>query len=203
MSEFHQKHKHHIRLWITLVVITLISAYFAFFYSPNHVGAPTVTLSTSTPSQATSTVSLATTSTKQVLKAQTQKINKIEPVVYTSVDKSTINDQQSTTTQTLAQNLILTTLTVGDKSYQANIPVRSTAYAAMQELAKTTALTFSGKMYGDLGFFVEEINGVKNDRQKQLYWIYYVNGKKATLGVSSYIIEPNDVIMWKYETSND
>lgn len=69
----------------------------------------------------------------------------------------------------------------------------------MQIIRKDYPFTFSGKEYSGLGFFVEEINGVKNNTQEGRYWIYYINGKKAQVGISSYILKPNDIIMWKYE----
>ena len=46
---------------------------------------------------------------------------------------------------------------------------------------------------------IEEINKVKNGGEKN--WIYYVNGKKAEIGVSNYKIKEGDVVSWKYENS--
>src|SRR3989338_9106921 len=51
--------------------------------------------------------------------------------------------------------------------------------------------------YIGMGKLIEEINGSKNDGNK--YWIYYVNGKKAQVGVSNYKIKAGDVVSWKYE----
>lgn len=53
-----------------------------------------------------------------------------------------------------------------------------------------------------MGEFVEEINGIKNNQATGEYWIYYINGESAKMGVSNYIIKPNDVIKWNYEKAN-
>ena len=78
----------------------------------------------------------------------------------------------------------------------------STVHDVMQFLAAMQGLEFVGSEYGDLGFFVESIGGIKNDKLKGKYWIYYINGEKAKIGISNYIIQPNDIIFWKYETSD-
>ncbi len=58
-------------------------------------------------------------------------------------------------------------------------------------------LFFRGKEFSGLGTMVEEINGKKAENGYS--WIYYINGKEATVGVSSYILKEGDVIEWKYE----
>ena len=49
---------------------------------------------------------------------------------------------------------------------------------------------------------MEEINGLKNNPQENKYWIYYLNGKSAKLGISTQVVKPGDVIEWKFEKSN-
>jgi hypothetical protein len=206
MSEFHHKHKHHIRLWITLVVITAISGYFAFFYqakntAPSRVEQATTavtTSSTATEVNQKPTLSPAKTITKTIEPLETKPAQ----FVYTSVDN--YSEIPTTTPETQSvQNSVFITFTAGDKTYTTNVPEHSTAYAVMQQLAKTTAFTFSGKSYGDLGFFVQEINGLRNDDAARMYWFYYVNGQRGTVGVSNYAVKPNDKIEWKYEKSDD
>ncbi len=67
----------------------------------------------------------------------------------------------------------------------------------MQGLASSEALTFTGKEFPSLGFFVESINDVKNAGGK--YWILYRNGAQSKVGASSATISPGDVIEWRYE----
>jgi len=70
-------------------------------------------------------------------------------------------------------------------------------YALMQKLRDENKLTFTEKNYAGLGEFITSIGGVKNSTAKN--WIYYVNGKKAEVGVSNYQLKPGDVVSWKYE----
>jgi hypothetical protein len=49
---------------------------------------------------------------------------------------------------------------------------------------------------------VEEIGGLKSDQQNGKYWIYYINGKSAKLGISTQIVKPGDLIEWKYGNAN-
>jgi len=60
-------------------------------------------------------------------------------------------------------------------------------------------IDFKEKTYVGMGKFIEEINGVKGNGNK--YWIYYVNNKKAEVGVSNYKLKSGDVVSWKLEDS--
>lgn len=90
-------------------------------------------------------------------------------------------------------------LYVGEKKYEISVPENSTVYDLMNALKQRGDIDFQGKNSAGLGFFVEEINGVKNSASNNTYWIYYINGKVAEVGISNYILKPNDVINWKYE----
>ncbi|MEK7104171.1 MAG: DUF4430 domain-containing protein, partial [Patescibacteria group bacterium] len=72
-------------------------------------------------------------------------------------------------------------------------------YELMNLLKARGDINFQGKTSLGLGFFVEEINGLKNNPNENVYWIYYINNKAAQVGVSNYILKPNDIINWKYE----
>lgn len=93
------------------------------------------------------------------------------------------------------------TLTILDKSYQTSIIPGTSVYDAMKLLEADGSITFVPKEYSGIGKFIEEINSLKNDQQSGKYWIYYINGQPAKIGVSNYIIKPNDIITWKYEKS--
>ncbi len=90
-------------------------------------------------------------------------------------------------------------LSLQEKRYEFQVSQGSTVYEAMVLLRETSGLKFGGRDFGGLGFFVEEINGVSQDPSRQMYWIYSINGKKSQVGVSSYTIQPGDVISWTYE----
>jgi len=92
------------------------------------------------------------------------------------------------------------TLIVDDKSYSTTYQDNLSVYDLMVNVRNNQDFTFDGKDYGpDMGFFVESINGIKGDSEKNLYWVFYLNDKKAETGISATNLNPNDVITWKYE----
>ncbi len=88
---------------------------------------------------------------------------------------------------------------VGEKRYEISIPGKSTVYDLMSALEQKGKIDFKGSVSAGLGFFVDEINGQKNSPSNNEFWIYYINNKAAQVGVSNYILKPNDIINWKYE----
>lgn len=97
-------------------------------------------------------------------------------------------------------NLIPVSLVVGEERYEAQVSLGSSVYDAMK-YAEAQGFEFKGREFSGMGFFVEEIQGKAQSDRAGMYWIYSINGKKAEVGVSSYIIQPNDVISWSYEQS--
>ncbi len=79
------------------------------------------------------------------------------------------------------------------------MPQSFTLYEAMQDLQKTQKFTFKTKNFTGLGQFVESINSV--DSKQGFYWMYSVNGKEGTVGVSKYVVQMGDFIEWKYKKS--
>ena len=53
------------------------------------------------------------------------------------------------------------------------------------------------KSHAQANKFIDELNGTKNSEDKN--WIYYVNNKKANIGISNYKINQGDIVSWKYE----
>lgn len=49
-------------------------------------------------------------------------------------------------------------------------------------------------------FFIEAINNIKNGEDDK-YWQYYVNGVFAGIGCSSYLLDDNDIVEWRFEQS--
>ena len=84
------------------------------------------------------------------------------------------------------------------KEFVLQVKPQSTVYDAMNELSKQIPIKFKQFSAG-LGAFVEEIDGWANDSKTNLFWIYYINGQTAKLGVSSIKLNPNDIISWRYE----
>jgi len=106
--------------------------------------------------------------------------------------------QQSNSLITPEESLSIKMI-VGDKTYETHIAPDKTVYDLMQKLATTQDLQFSAKDYPALGKYVEEISGMKENKQKGIYWLLFVNGQSASVGISNRIIQSNDIISWKYD----
>ena len=52
------------------------------------------------------------------------------------------------------------------------------------------------------GAFITSICGVNINSTTHTYWMFYVNGKEESLGISSYLVKPNDVVELRYLNSN-
>jgi hypothetical protein len=71
----------------------------------------------------------------------------------------------------------------------------ATVYDTMNSLMSEGKITFEGKNYLGLGFFVTQINSLQSGDGKNL--MYYINGTEAPVGVSSYVVQEGDIIEWK------
>ena len=89
------------------------------------------------------------------------------------------------------------TLEINGIKYESKISSKISVYDFMEQLKSEGKITFTEKNYIGMGKFIEEINGIKSDGEN--YWIYYVNGKKANIGISNYKINSGDIVSWKYE----
>ena len=92
-------------------------------------------------------------------------------------------------------------LEIEGKKLGMKIEEKESVYDFMFKLKKEGKIDFKEKTYSGMGKFIEEINGLKNNGNK--YWIYYVNGKEAQVGVSNYKIKAGDVVSWKYEKNTN
>ncbi len=122
------------------------------------------------------------------------------------------------TSSTYAPTLIALSATSSTQAVEKNIPVTlvvdgarfthqltlGASVATLLDVAQEAGeLSYDGKNYRGLGMLVTAINGKQNNADKNdMYWIYSVNGKKATVGVSQYILSPNDSISWNYEPNS-
>ena len=102
-------------------------------------------------------------------------------------------------------NAATSTIPLQTTSYKLEATATSsTVYDLMMRASADSRVPFlfTTKEYPGIGHFVESINGLKNDTQAGTYWIYYLNDKNAQLGISQQIVNPKDIITWKYETAN-
>lgn len=87
------------------------------------------------------------------------------------------------------------TFKIGDDEFVIQVSEHTTVYDAMNSLVSEGKMTFDGKVYQGLGFFVTQINSLTSGDGKNL--MYYINDTEASLGVSSYVIKEGDIIEWK------
>jgi hypothetical protein len=104
---------------------------------------------------------------------------------------------------------IQVTMLISGAQYRTEMKPDSSVYDLMKNLREQKKIDFSGHDYSGMGFFIEEINGVRNNPPNPLYqggsgknWLYYVNGRLASIGVSFYKLKNNDTIEWKYENKS-
>ena len=97
------------------------------------------------------------------------------------------------------ESFIEATLVVEGETYPVSLPQGSSAYDLMVKAQETSDFQFRGKEFPGLGFFIQEINGLEQSSRLGKYWIYYINGKKAEVGISAYTVNTHDTILWRYE----
>jgi len=152
---------------ILILIILIFCAYLLFSYNKQKVEAP---------------ILLQTESRAET--PQIEEKNKIESLF---IKEGPTNENTKN---------ISTTINVLDKNYSVKTEEGINVYDVMKS-AENDGFSFKGKEYPSLGFFVEEINGVKGEPGE--YWIYYVNGEKAQVGISKYIVKDGDIINWRQE----
>ncbi|MBA7671931.1 hypothetical protein ES703_80100 [subsurface metagenome] len=85
-----------------------------------------------------------------------------------------------------------------DEFYELEMTGDSTLWDAINEVAEVEATD-----YGELGHFIDAINGVGSDvTVSDCYWIWYhINGEEeqGATGASGYELEQGDHILWRYE----
>ncbi|MCX6753765.1 MAG: DUF4430 domain-containing protein [Candidatus Nomurabacteria bacterium] len=101
----------------------------------------------------------------------------------------------------LSEKNVKVFLTVQEKKYETEVKESGTVFEVMKKIQdeSSSANPFSFKYTENpnLGVFINEINGLKGGGDG--YWIYYVNGIEANVGISNYKIKNGDIISWKYE----
>jgi hypothetical protein len=117
--------------------------------------------------------------------------------VYKTSNTNNTNRQDLLNKQVLPVKIQTATLFVNNTKYEDQIQTQMSVYDFMTQLQNEGKINFKDKTYAGMGKFIEEINGIKGSNDK--YWIYYVNNKRAEVGVSNYQINPGDVVSWKLE----
>ena len=172
-----------IRFFVLTLFITITSAIYLILPSENLNSPNQINVATTSPP--TEILPNFSTSTETIGPAK-------------KIEKPTINTE---TTQSPAP--LTATFKTPDATYNLQFYPGTNLLQAMRQLTAMSeqTFTFSGKEYPSLGFFIEEINGKKNDPTNDTYWLYYINGQLANIGISNYQIKQGDIIEWKYVKS--
>ncbi len=86
-------------------------------------------------------------------------------------------------------------ITIAGENFEVALTDNMSVYDAMKILKEEGKITFEGKEYPALGFFVTKINSLEAGDGKNLF--YYINGIEASVGISTYEIKEGDIIEWK------
>lgn len=256
MHSFKHQHKHHIQIWLALILVSLLSGFVAF-YPEDHNRKLVKLHNSSSDKIVTSTAEsidysiqneeyLNVTSTEieknakyreEIGEGYSDEIEKVYDSLYkkeenpkititrghqeaevendavTIISDKTFEDHEipvystkdatdEVKEDTNTENeidFISVTLKIEGKEYLAELHPGVNVYDLMDRVREETGLTFSGREYSGLGFFVDEINSLKNSPFHGKYWIYYINGVIAKQGISQYYLNHDDIIEWKYE----
>lgn len=74
-----------------------------------------------------------------------------------------------------------------------------TAFDALLKFTEENNIIIETKEY-EVGIFIESIGGVKNGQDGK-YWMYYINGKLASVSADKQKISDGDKIVFKFEKS--
>lgn len=105
--------------------------------------------------------------------------------------------KENTRENTAEKNTENITVIFGAESVHLLVPPDTPFYDDLVQAQNAGTIHFSGKNYDSLGFFVTDIGELHSGYNKNL--IYYINGKEATVGVSTYKPKNGDIINWKLE----
>ena len=86
------------------------------------------------------------------------------------------------------------------KSFTLGFLPEETVYNLLEKLANQNEINLETKQY-DLGTLIEAIDGIKNGQDNK-YWLYYINGQMAPVGVTEQKISPDDKIEFRFEESS-
>ncbi|GEM_PF-1208967 len=192
--------KHLARLFFILIFIFLASgAYLLLPDQPKIEPTKPIIQDTSWKNIVTNTVIGEIKKTDELSKKYASPIPATTtPITTINTPPTIIPTSTTAATPTTANTPITTTIEINGQKYNLNLPEKATAYDALKQLADAKQITMTTKEYSGMGYFIEEINSIKNNNQTGEYWGYYINGQSAKIGASSYILKNNDLITWKY-----
>lgn len=227
LEHFHKKHKKIYALFLLLAVLTIGSAFFVFSNPQKAKKQEPTVQNIENKSETLGNEQEATNETKKTepngsekpvenvfsakqenqktqadVKIDAQNIPSTTTKNESAQKKTNVNTESAKSDSKSNIELVSATLKVSGKNYSIEIPKGATVLDLMSAAKAKGYMTFESKNFGgDLGYFIESINGVASGETKNYYWIYYINGAKANVGISNYTIQQNDIITWNYEKS--
>lgn len=103
-----------------------------------------------------------------------------------------------TNNERVVEDEVKTTIDFSDEeiiSYSEKEYKGKSAYDLLVKTALENKFEVKVKQY-DFGVLVEEIDGRKNSNEKA--WIFFINGASAQTASDKYLVNPKDLIEWKY-----
>ena len=74
----------------------------------------------------------------------------------------------------------------------------STVFEVLKKLDEEKKIALTYKDYGgELGVFIEAIDGKKGDTKANTWWQYWVNNRYSTMGVSNNMLKAGDIVEFK------
>lgn len=125
---------------------------------------------------------------------QFSEIKKAEFVknLKSEVQNTTVKNTINPTPEDSTQKFILKT---PEKNLEIGFTEGESLYDAMWRAKNIGKLNFEGKNFPVLGYFVEEIEELKQGDDKFLF--FYINGTESSVGVSAYKLKQGDQIEWR------
>jgi len=92
-------------------------------------------------------------------------------------------------------------LILGSKKINGLFEKGDSLYDSLLRMKKKDLIDFEEKNFSGLGSYIYSINGISENKKEGEYWIYYVNGQQANVGVSNYLLKEKDEIRWQLENN--
>lgn len=80
-------------------------------------------------------------------------------------------------------------------SYETEIKEDATVFSVLENAVQEKEIPMETQQY-DFGVFVKSINNLESDIN--LSWIYFVNGNSGNVAADQKILQPGDLVEWKY-----
>jgi len=197
--------KNKIWLHLTIFLILLLgTTYFTYeAFAPNKISENKNQITENSISQIIEPAELIENNVATKKEATKNSPKNTESEINLEINNKEEDTFTTSTGEKIVENLPYSaTITVDGKNYIIGFEKEGSVLKDLLDKLQTESdFRFSGTNYSGIGFFITEINGIKNDNKKGKYWVYYLNGQSAQAGVSVQKINSNDNIEWKYEES--